>query len=98
MAEGTSRSSVRDLASILYQGLVYSSENTYSSARICRQIQCIQKIFRIFMANLITIKLMINNMQISESVSCSIMSNSLRPPWTIVPHNPLSMEFSGQDY
>ena len=34
----------------------------------------------------------------SESVSCSALSNSLRPQWTVAHHTPLSMEFSRQEY
>ena len=34
----------------------------------------------------------------SESVSCSVMSNSLRPPWTIACQAPLFMEFFRQEY
>ena len=31
-------------------------------------------------------------------VSHSVMSNSLRPPWTVAHKTPLSMEFSRQEY
>ena len=34
----------------------------------------------------------------SESVSSSVMSDSLRSPWTIAHQAPLSMEFSRQEY
>ena len=34
----------------------------------------------------------------SESVSPSVVANSLRVPWTVAHQAPLSMEFSGQDY
>ena len=31
-------------------------------------------------------------------VSCSVVSDCLRPPWTVAPQAPLSMEFSRQQY
>ena len=31
-------------------------------------------------------------------LSCSVMSSSLRPPWTVVDQAPLSMKFSRQEY
>ena len=34
----------------------------------------------------------------SESLSCSVMSNSLWPLWTVAQEAPLSMEFSRQEY
>ena len=33
-----------------------------------------------------------------ESVSRSVMSDSLRPPWTVAHQAPLSVEFSRQEY
>ena len=32
------------------------------------------------------------------STSCSVMSNSLQPPWTVAQQAPLSMEFFRQEY
>ena len=34
----------------------------------------------------------------SEGVSCSVLSDFLWPPWTVAHQNPLSMEFSKQEY
>ena len=33
----------------------------------------------------------------SESVSCSVASDSLPPPWTVARQDPLSLEFSRQE-
>ena len=35
---------------------------------------------------------------VAVSVLCSVMSNSLRPPWTVAHQAPLSMKFSRQEY
>ena len=35
---------------------------------------------------------------VAVSVICSVMSNSLRPPWTVAHQAPLSMGFSRQEY